>query len=654
MSIARMKKLSAIGLVSEREQLMEKLMALGVVEITDQEGKLSESQWCDTVRRDEDEKKVSEYDSCIGRVNQALGVLEKYSTDKRPLLHTREPIALQAFQKRLDKEDEIEKKVDFINSLSARLAELSNAINKTEALKLSLKPWEDYDLPLEEQGTGTTDLITGIIPANMDAVLFKNELEAGIKTCLAQVVHSDGEQHYLYVICDKGERDNAEEIFRDFGFSKIHFPDLTGTVSENISDADKRLAVLSEEKLSVEELIGSGEENRKDLELYHDRLIIQRDRAAIRQKLLVTDKTYFFGGWFPARDEKKVSRLLDEMGCYHEITDPEKDEEVPVLLLNGSLSTPFEAITKLYALPSSGAIDATPFFALSYAVFFGMMLGDAAYGIIMIVITGLILKKFRLEGMKYQMIKLFFYCGISTAFWGAMFGGWFGDIVAVAGKTFFNADVSIPPIWFDPLENPMKLLIFCFILGGVHLFIGMGLNAWLSIKDGRPWDAIFDVGFWYVLLIGATLLLVGVVPVVAKWMAILGALGILLTAGRAKKGLGRIIGGLGSLYGITGYLSDVLSYSRLLALGLASSVIACVINTMGSFGGSGIKGVLLMIIAFAIGHTYNFAINGLGSFVHSCRLQYVEFFGKFYVSGGEAFKPFGENTKYIDIQREEN
>jgi V/A-type H+-transporting ATPase subunit I len=272
----------------------------------------------------------------------------------------------------------------------------------------------------------------------------------------------------------------------------------------------------------------------------------------------------------------------------------------------------------------------------------------------MAVITGLILKKYKLEGMKYRMVKLFFYCGISTAFFGALFGGWFGDIVTVAGKTFFNVDITVPPIWFNPLDDPMKLLIFCFIIGGIHIFIGMGLSAWLSIKDGRPLDAVFDVGLWYLLLIGATLLLIGVIPDVAKWMAIIGAVGILLTAGRNKKGIGKIIGGLGSLYGITGYLSDVLSYSRLLALGLASSVIASVVNTMGSFGGSGIKGVVLMTFAFVVGHTYNFAINGLGSFVHSCRLQYVEFFGKFYESGGEAFQPFGENTKYVDILREEN
>jgi V/A-type H+-transporting ATPase subunit I len=653
-SIAKMKKLSVIGLVSHRDELMEKLMTLGVVEISDQEEKLSDSQWHAMVARDSDEKTVSEYESQISKVSQALDVIEKYGTEKKPLLHAKKLVSLRDFHKALEHEQRIEEKVTQINSLSARHAELTNAINKAESLKLSLEPWIEYDLPLDKRATNTTDVILGVVPAAVDALQLKNELEEKVPESIAQLIKSDAEQHYLYVICLKDQGDAVDEIFRTYGFSKVYFGDLTGTAKENISALEKKMEELNAEKNKIEESIRSRETDRQDLEFLFDKLSILKDKAAIRQNLLITKKTFYMNGWLPARAAEKVSSLLEEVGCYFQIEDPEKGEETPVLLLNGGFSTPFEAITKLYALPDSRSIDATPFFSLSYAVFFGMMLGDAAYGIVMAVITGLILKKYKLEGMKYQLIKMFFYCGLSTTFWGAMFGGWFGDIVAVVGRTFFNAEVTIPPIWFSPLDDPMKLLLFCFLLGGIHLFIGMGLNAWLSIKDGRPLDAIFDVGLWYLLLIGATLLLVGVAPGLAKWMAIIGAVGIVLTAGRNRRGIGKIIGGFGSLYGITGYLSDVLSYSRLLALGLASGVIASVVNTMGSFGGSGIKGVIVMTLAFAIGHTYNFAINGLGSFVHSCRLQYVEFFGKFYESGGEAFQPFGENTKYVDILREEN
>ena len=654
MSIAKMKKLSVIGLVSNREELMEKLMTLGVVEITDQEDKLSDSQWHEMVARDSDEQTVAEYESQISGVSQALSVLEKYGTGKKPLLHTKKPITLREFQEALERKQQIEEKVAHINSLSARHAELTNSINKTQSLKLSLEPWIKYDVPLEEKETSTADIILGVVPSTVDALQFINELEEKVPESMAKLLKSDAEQHYIYVVCLKEKRDDADDVFRTYGFSKVHFGDMKGTVKENISALEKKVEELTAEKVQIEESIRDREGDSEDLELLYDKLVILRDKAAIRQNLLVTKKTFYMSGWLPAKVADKVSSLLEEVGCYYQIEDPEKGEETPVLLLNGGFSTPFEAITKLYALPDSRSIDATPFFSLSYAIFFGMMLGDAAYGVVLAVITGLILKKYKLEGMKYQLIKMFFFCGISTAFWGAMFGGWFGDLVAVVGKTFFNADVSIPPIWFSPLDDPMKLLLFCFLLGGIHLFIGMGLNGWLSIKDGRPLDALFDVGLWYLLLISVTLLLVGIVPTVAKWMAIIGAVGIVLTGGRHKRGLGKVIGGFGSLYGITGYLSDVLSYSRLLALGLASSVIASVVNNMGSFGGPGIKGVILMAVAFIIGHTYNFAINGLGSFVHSCRLQYVEFFGKFYVSGGEAFQPFGENTKYVDILREEN
>lgn len=654
MSIARMKKLSAIGLASDREDLMEKLMAMGMVEITAQEEKLNDHMWREMVMRDGDEKAVSTYEAGISRVSQALDVIEKHSTEKSPFLRTRRPVTADGFKKVCSEEGMISEKVSHVNSLSAKHAEHSNLINKTESLKLSLMPWADYDLPLDDLGTRTTDILLGVLPAVSDVGLFKGQMEEKVPASEVVPVHKDEEQHYLCIFCEKTGRVTAEEVFREYGFSKVGFGEIKGTALENIAEAEGKIEQLQREKEAIEEEIRAYEKDKPELELLHDNLIIKRDRASIRQSLLITKKAFTIEGWFPAAAEKKVSGLLSGMGCYYEIFNPEKDEETPVLLLNGSFSMPFESITKLYALPASGSIDATPFFALSYAIFFGMMLGDAAYGIIMTLVTGLVLKKYKLEGMKYQLVKMFFYCGIATTFWGAMFGGWFGDFVAIVGKTFFNADVSIPPIWFDPLAEPMKLLIFCFILGGIHLFVGMGLNAWLSIKDGRPWDAVFDVGFWYLLLIGVTLLLVGVIPEIAKWMAILGAVGILLTGGRDKKGIGKIIGGLGSLYGITGYLSDVLSYSRLLALGLASGVIASVVNTMGSFGGSGIKGILIMTFAFVVGHTYNFAINGLGSFVHSCRLQYVEFFGKFYISGGEAFRPFNENTKYVYIQREEN
>ena len=239
-----------------------------------------------------------------------------------------------------------------------------------------------------------------------------------------------------------------------------------------------------------------------------------------------------------------------------------------------------------------------------------------------------------------------------------MFGGWFGDFIPVAAKSIFNIDITIDPLWFNPVNEPMTLLVFSLILGAIHLFTGMGLKAYLLIKNGHTIDAVCDIFLWYVLLIGLVLFGVGgsIAPALAsvgKVMSIVGVVGILLTGGRNKKGIGKITGGLGSLYGITSYLSDVLSYSRLLALGLATGVVAQVINTLGSLAGGGVIGAVVMIAAFLIGHTFNMAINVLGSFVHSSRLQYVEFFGKFFDGGGTPFRPFERKTKYVDIIKEE-
>jgi V/A-type H+-transporting ATPase subunit I len=239
-----------------------------------------------------------------------------------------------------------------------------------------------------------------------------------------------------------------------------------------------------------------------------------------------------------------------------------------------------------------------------------------------------------------------------------MFGGWFGDIVAVVSRNFTGHEVSLDPIWFNPIEDPMTLLYFSLALGIVHLFVGMGIKAYMQIKDGQWFEAVCDEGFWYLTILGLLGWLGGgsVAPwlaVVGKWMAIVGALGLLLTGGRHNKGLGKITGGLGNLYNITSYLSDILSYARILALGLATGVIAQVVNTMGSMLGGGIKGAIFLVIVFIVGHALNLAINVLGAFIHTSRLQYIEFFGKFYEDGGEPFDPFRKKTRYIKISEEE-
>jgi V/A-type H+-transporting ATPase subunit I len=389
-------------------------------------------------------------------------------------------------------------------------------------------------------------------------------------------------------------------------------------------------------------------------------LRIRLDKEKVRSRLLKTKKTFFIEGWVPARVTEKAAAILEENGCYYRFRDPEEGEDVPVLMENKNFFVPFESITEMYSLPDYRGFDPTSIFAIFYAIFFGIMLSDAGYGILMAVACFIVLKKYDLEGGAYKLIKLFFWCGISTTFWGAMFGGWFGDFFQVFAKVAFGKELVIEPIWFNPINDPMKLLIFSLGLGIVHIFLGMGIKAYMLIRNGKWFDAICDVGFWYLLIIGLIAWLGGgmILPgspigEIGKWMSIAGAAGLLLTGGRNNKGIGKITGGLGALYNITSYLSDILSYSRLLALGLATGSIASVINMMGSMVGDNlvIKGIVLTLV-FIVGHALNMAINVLGAYVHTNRLQFVVLFSKFYEGGGKAFEPLKFNTKFFKFKEE--
>ena len=286
-----------------------------------------------------------------------------------------------------------------------------------------------------------------------------------------------------------------------------------------------------------------------------------------------------------------------------------------------------------------------------------MMLSDAAYGAIIAIVCLIVLKKFpRMSAGMRKSMKMFMYCGISTMVWGILFGGYFGDVVDVVSSTFFGKELTIKPLWFAPLNDPMRLLIYSMAFGLVHLFVGLGIKGYMLLKDGKVLDFFCDIVLWYIFLIGLILMLLPseIFASIAQTKIVFpAALVTLSKAGRANKNPAlRLALGAYDLYNVTGWLSDALSYSRLLALGLATGVIASVINQMGAMLPNNVIGVILFIVIFIVGHVLNLAINLLGAYVHTNRLQFVEFFGKFYEGGGKAFEPFKENTKYVDVKEE--
>lgn len=655
MSIVNMQRVAVIGLDTEKEKLMNQLMDFGAVELTDQSEKLSEEIWAQTASVDEDREKVISLEAKANRAEQALEVIDRYGDIKHPLFRTRRAVKKSQMDKLIEGEEKNEKNVDYILGLNDRIHSINEKINKLIKDEAFLSPWVNYDLPLETEGTETTAVFTGVLPVGTDTEKLNTRLEEEIERVLFKVVGSDKDLIYTAALTPKERQEDVLAILKQFGFSQTAFKGYTQTVGENLKRIAGEKDVLEKQKEETAAEIAAAAGMKDGIEEYSDILTIMLDKEKIRTKLLKTRKTFFIEGWVPEKCVPKASAILEENGCYYTFRDPLEDEEVPVLLHNSSAVVPFEAVTEMYSLPDYRGFDPTSIFALFYAVFFGMMLSDAGYGILMAVGCFIVLKKFNLEGMTYKMIKLFFYCGISTIIWGALFGGWFGDIVAVFSRTFLGKEVVLQPIWFNPLDDPMKLLILSLALGIVHIFIGMGIKAYMQIKEGKWLDAVCDEGFWYITILGLIAWLGGgtvstALPKVGMYMSIIGAAGLLLTGGRHNKGFGKITGGLSNIYSITSYMSDILSYARLLALGLATGVIAQVVNTMGTLFGGGFGGLIALVLIFILGHALNLAINALGAFIHSSRLQYVEFFGKFYLDGGEPFDPFRRKTKYIKLE----
>lgn len=662
MAVVEMRKLTVIGLNSSRTPFIHELMHLGVVEIDSNEGAINDEEWMPDIFRTSNSADVSRLEADISRVSTALEAIGKYDIAKKPLFPSRIKLDRGDFAKLMDSiKTETELNVDKAVETYKDIADRRTEINRLRGLIAGLKPWETLDIPLEMNETEHALVQLGAAPVKTDTVQMTADVQAAAPSVIVQEVSKDKQQKYYTFICLKEEKEQLLEALRPYNFSAVTLADQKGTATEAMHRYEKEIEKNEKNIAEDEEILKKLVAYREHIEFLYDSLMMRRDRARVVGDMISTEMVFYFDGWMPAKAQPEVEALLKEYEFYYNIEEPDPDDEsVPVLLQNNSIVTPFEAVTGMYSLPGRHDIDPTAILAPFYFLFFGLMLSDAAYGLILTTLCAIILKKYKPEGTTHRMIKMFMFCGLSTFMWGALFGGWFGNFFTVAAKTFFGKEFVIRPLWFDPLSEPMRLLVVSLILGAIHLFVGMGVQAYMDIKDGRPLDALFDIGLWYLLLIGIVLfafggkLGAGAVGI-GKIMAIVGAVGILLTGGRKKKGIfGKLTGGLGSLYGITSYLSDVLSYSRLLALGLATGVVAQVFNTLGSLAGGGIAGSILLIVVFAFGTVFNIAINALGAFVHSCRLQYVEFFGKFYTGGGRPFAPFERKTKYIKILKEGN
>lgn len=521
-----------------------------------------------------------------------------------------------------------------------------------------LEPWTTLDVPTNFKGTSKTNAYIGSIQGSRTAEEIEAQLPEG---CCVEVVSNFKEQTNLFILCSKDVAEEAENCLRRLAFVPVS-ESASITPSEMIRKNTAQRKELNKLIAASEKAITEMSEYREMLKFGIDFLAMRREKYEVLGKLGVTESTFVLEGYVP---EKYFDSLKREIEKKHTAVisgfEPAEDEDVPVLLENSSFSSPVEGITKMYAMPSKTDVDPTPVMSFFYYLFFGMMLSDAGYGIVMVIGTMIALKKFKLENSMRKTLIMFRNCGISTIFWGAMFGSWFGDIVQIVGREFFGKEIGSIALWFQPLDDPIKLLLYSFGLGILHLFLGVGVSFKMAWDDGRKLDAFLDTVPIYLTILGVAPLAASILTEVPKilttigtYVMIAGVVLLILTAGRSSKSIfGKLFGGLYALYNTaTGWLSDILSYSRLLALGLATGSIAGVINLIGTMPENKAVKLVLLIIVFIVGHTANLAINLLGAYVHTDRLQFVELFSKFYTGGGREFTPFAVNTKYIKFKEE--
>lgn len=666
-------KVFICGFVSDEKKTLDILERAGVVEIND---KVIES---DSLKKMVTTSDILTCNKNIKLCDDAIEILSKYDNSKTSMLDSfsgPKHISLKEFDKKSIEVDASIETAKNIQDFAKKFDENKVEIVRKEQEIETLKPWEQFDVSLSYSGTRTTLLYVGSVKGNYNYQDLYNSIitDEIANLTYINILSTDKDLTTFEVITVSEYKEIVEDNLKKISFIRAPYSNLIPR--EEIKKLENEITNLKNENENLIKKIKNEANVKDNIKFARDFMALCKSREESIEKIQISDSMFFLEGYIPKKCEEYLSnKLSSNKELYIEYSEPSDDDDVPVLLHNNSFSDPMETVVESYSLPGKKEFDPSVILSVFYYLFFGMMLSDAGYGALLVIGCAFILATCKgMEKGTKEFIKLFLYSGISAVFWGIMFGSVFGDAVDVIAHTYFGvpADVAvIKPLWFEPVKEPMRLLVFAFVLGIIHLFTGLFIKFILYIKNGNIKDAIYDVVFWFMFVAGGIVYLltmpmitnmfglsdvVKLSPIVAKISSIVAAAGavlIVLTGGRESKNwFKRILKGAYSAYGITSWLSDILSYSRILALGLATGVIAQVFNKMGSMVNIPVVGLIIFILVFIIGHVLNLFINALGAYVHTNRLQFVEFFGKFYEGGGRKFMPFKENTKYYYVEEE--
>ena len=635
-----MKHLRLLGMESEREALLKAMQDMECVEISSIDG--SEEALKSGFAMPDDKALMSAQEASRA-YRTALASLDRFAPEKKSMFRKRQGVSRAAFFS-AESEENARTAAETINKDTRRLGEIESERTKNEALRATLAPWLTVDAPLGG-ADGALAVFFGTAGLNVtdDALKALADSLDGLLTW--QQPSSDRSLRYLLVMCHGSVKERALSALRDLGFSTVSFRGMTGTAKENDKALAENLAALEKERQEIEQRIAGLGGKREALLEASDRAAIALRREEAKSRLVGTDKVFLLEGWLPADRCAALEKALEPFTCAIETREPTEDEypQVPVQLKNNKLTRPLNMVTEMYSLPAYGTLDPNPLMAPFFILFYGIMMADMGYGLLMMIASVVISKKYRPKGTSGELFSLLGLCGISTFIMGALTGGFFGDFLTQLVAIVSPGTVFALPKLFDPLDDLTMILIGSMALGMVQIVTGMAISLIEKCKRKKFLDAFFEEITWWIVFIGIALLALG------KGAAVLyvGCALVLLGPIVQGKGWGKLTGVFGSLYNhVTGYFGDILSYTRLMALMLAGSVIAQVFNMLAAMPGN----VIAFIIISMLGNAMNFGLNLLGCYVHDLRLQCLEFFNKFYVDGGKPFRPMTLDTEYVDLQ----